>query len=199
MQAARLYKSTTYKWFTRNLPESYESMRCGVGRSCVAANGVIEANGHSKWGQIKIQDDPLLKARNAITKFCSDPFCVVSGASGLPCARRVPYRDLAAPAPDLHRVTLSLAGSELGPNSVDGPAFTWRMSQKCLPASLYALHIQELLPHHSKGLQACWYIKNTQKQYFSKFFLTSLVAKTDPRYINSHNLMYFIIFRLIFW
>ena len=40
------------------------------------ANGVMR----SKWGQIKIQEDPLPGACNAITKFCSDPFCVVSGA-----------------------------------------------------------------------------------------------------------------------
>ena len=63
-----------------------------VGKPCVAANGVIEANGgadangadangaRSKWGQIKIQDNPLFGARNALTKFCSDPFCVASGA-----------------------------------------------------------------------------------------------------------------------
>jgi hypothetical protein len=37
--------------------------------------------GHrSKWDHIKIQEDPLIGARNAITKFCSDPFCVISGA-----------------------------------------------------------------------------------------------------------------------
>ena len=35
----------------------------------------------SKWGQIKIQEDPGFGARHAITKFCSDPFCVVSDAS----------------------------------------------------------------------------------------------------------------------
>ncbi len=55
----------------------------------------------SKWGQIKIQEDPLFGSRHAITKFCCDPFCVVSGASGraLPrCARRVPCTDLAARA-----------------------------------------------------------------------------------------------------
>ena len=41
----------------------------------------LEANrARSKWGQIKIQDNPLLGARNAVTKFCSDPFCVASGA-----------------------------------------------------------------------------------------------------------------------
>ncbi len=27
----------------------------------------------SKWGQIKIQEDPLFAACNALTKFCSDP------------------------------------------------------------------------------------------------------------------------------
>ena len=27
----------------------------------------------SKWGQIKIQENPLFAARNALTKFCSDP------------------------------------------------------------------------------------------------------------------------------
>ena len=31
----------------------------------------------SKWGQIKIQEDPIFGARQCITKFCSDPFCVL--------------------------------------------------------------------------------------------------------------------------
>ncbi len=38
----------------------------------------------SKWGQIKIQENPLFEACDAITKFCSDPFCVASGARGPP-------------------------------------------------------------------------------------------------------------------
>ena len=46
---------------------------------CVRANrpsAVLRLRiGESKWGQIKIQEDPLFGARNAPTKFCSDPFC----------------------------------------------------------------------------------------------------------------------------
>ena len=38
------------------------------------------ASGESKWGQIKIQEHPLFGARNAPTKFCSDPFCALCGA-----------------------------------------------------------------------------------------------------------------------
>ena len=45
------------------------------------ANGVISKFRKSKWGQIKIQEDLRFGACNAITKFCSDPICVVSGAS----------------------------------------------------------------------------------------------------------------------
>jgi hypothetical protein len=30
--------------------------------------------------QIKIPEDPRFGARNARTRFCSDPFCVASGA-----------------------------------------------------------------------------------------------------------------------
>ncbi len=46
----------------------------------VICSGQIQRAG--KWGQIKIQDDPLFGARKAATKLCSDPFCVISGASG---------------------------------------------------------------------------------------------------------------------
>ena len=88
-----------------------------VGRSCAEANGVIQAQ-ESKWAQIKIQEDPLFGARIAITKFCSAPFCVASGAAG-PChflrATSLPCADLVARA----RACASKEGS-VGPGEVLG-------------------------------------------------------------------------------
>ena len=50
----------------------------------------------SKWGQIKIQEDPLFGARNALTKFCSDPFCAACGARDPHHAQRHPHRPRSA-------------------------------------------------------------------------------------------------------
>ena len=80
----------------KNKPKEWLYVICS-GTPCQEANGGIDADGRrkqmgvtSKWGQIKIQDDPLFGARNALTKFCSDPFCVVSGASGRPLRTKSP-------------------------------------------------------------------------------------------------------------
>ena len=53
---------------------------------------------HSKWGQIKIHEDPQFGARNALTKFCSDPFCAVFGARDPHHAQRQPRGPLATRA-----------------------------------------------------------------------------------------------------
>ena len=59
----------------------------------VRAGVRADANGESKWGQIKIHEDPQFGARNALTKFCSDPFCAVCGEQGPPRSPSVTRTD----------------------------------------------------------------------------------------------------------
>jgi hypothetical protein len=47
------------------------------------------------------------------------------------------------------------------------------------------LHIQELLPHHSKGLQPDMYIKNASKKPFSALFLAAQPVWGLPASVRS--------------
>ena len=66
----------------------------------------------SKWGQIKIQDDLLFAARNALTKFCSDPFCAVCGAQDPRHARPHPHSPASPAQPGLTRTALAARACE---------------------------------------------------------------------------------------
>jgi hypothetical protein len=68
---------------------------CGLGgRSGLRDVGCGLLNGTSIGGLIKIQDDQVSEANSTMTKFCSDPQCVLSGEKGtqkrpLPPPKRV--------------------------------------------------------------------------------------------------------------
>ena len=137
----------------------------------------------SKWGQQMGPDQnsgrPCAQSVQHSCEICSDPFCVVCGALGPPSRFCLKSH---SPRPRGSRQ--SVCHGHAGRCDALGCLVDWRA---VLTACMYpqtpgcpcrhlqrhfrALHIQELLPHYSIGLQIDWYLKKASKPCFSALFL----------------------------
>ena len=108
-----------------------------------------------------------------------------------PCPAKPAFAD---PGPELassHRLPPSLAWQCMGGS---GCLSAPRAHLRGLHTPIYALYIQQLLPHYSKGLQPYYYLKNGSKQLILRLFLPLHAASDLLKTLKLCEFMYLSIF-----
>jgi hypothetical protein len=117
----------------------------------------------SKWGRIKIQDNHPPEARTASTKFCSDPFCALSGDCLF--------------APPHHRLRIFVALCFVQRSSRYFDAFGYQQSFFRLSLNTAAVHILYELPLYLLGKVSMQFQRNVSTQAILDSFSASRFMK----------------------